>query len=217
MQGKVKKYLWKACDFFFLQGASISLRLPTHGLLFSDCGVTDRMDGGLWLTGIRLIRLLILWCDRFLGPRILRIGRKALRKALGRFQKVFRRFQKPLRRFRKAPGHRTATAERACRRRGTVEPRARNARAACATRRLSRTWEWPNTFVERTSLIPVATNGLHTVLPDRRDRLPRRTVGVWRRCAVRQMASINLQMASRSALSSSRNFSTLYRASLRSE
>ena len=166
---------------------------------------------------IRFIRLLILWCDRFLGPRILRIGRKALRKALGRFQKVFRRFQKPLRRFRKAPGHRTATAERACRRCGTVEPRARNARAAGATRRLGRTWEWPNALAERPSPAAACTALLHAVLPGRRDRLPRRTVGVWRRHAVRQMASINLQMASRSALSSSRNRSTLYRASLRSE
>ena len=181
---------------------------------------TDRTDGGSLTAGIRLIRfirLLILWCDRFLGPRILRIGRKALRKALGRFQKVFRRFQKPLRRFRKAPGHRTATAERACRRCGTVEPRARNARAACATRRLSRTLEWPNALAERTSPAAACTALLHAVLPGRRDRLPRRTVGVWKRHAVRQMASINLQMASRSALSSSRNRSTLYRASLRSE
>ena len=182
---------------------------------------TDRTDGGSLTAGIRFIRLLILWCDRFLGPRILRIGRKALRKALGRFQKVFRRFQKPLRRFRKAPGHRTATAERACRRRGTVEPRVRNARAAGATRRLSRTWECPNALVERPSPAAACTALLRAVLPvvlpGRRDRLPGRTVGVWKRHAVRQMASINLQMASRSALSSSRNRSTLYRASLRSE
>ena len=190
---------------------------PTAILRIGRMGVS--LAAGIRL--IRFIRLLILWCDRFLGPRILRIGRKALRKALGRFQKVFRRFQKPLRRFRKAPGHRTATAERACRRCGTVGPRARNARAAGATRRMSRTWEWPNALAERTSPAAACTALLHAVLPvvlpDRRDRLPRRTVGVWRRCAVRQMASINLQMASRSALSSSRNCSTLYRASLRSE
>ena len=215
MRGKVKNYLRKACDF--LQGTYL-LTAAAPRALFSDCDFTDRTDWGSFRqTGIRFIRfirVLILWRDRFLGPRILRIERKTLRKALGRVQKVFGRFQKPLRRFRKAPGRRVTLAERAHRGRGTVEPRARNARVAPVTRWRIRTWKRPYAFAERTNLVPAAANGLHTALPGRDCR----GGAVYkRRWAVRQIASTNLQMASRSALSSSRNFSTLRRASLRSE
>ena len=215
MRGKVKNYLRKACDFF---AGTYLLTAAAPRVLFSDCDFTDRTDRGALADGhpfypfhpcsYTLARQISWTADFADRAKNFAESTWTCSKGVWAFPKATPPFPESTRpsrhareaRVSRARNGRTAGAERACRARDAMaDSDLETAVCLCrADKPCSGGCEWTAHSPPRQA---AGTAGEASVYK--------------RRWAVRQIASTNLQTASRSALSSSRNFSTLRRASLR--